>query len=41
MEHTIRAPANGKVTAVYYQAGDMVDGGSELIGFEPSANEDL
>jgi 3-methylcrotonyl-CoA carboxylase alpha subunit len=34
MEHTIRAPANGKVNAVYYTEGDMVDGGAELLAFE-------
>ncbi|MDM3871350.1 acetyl/propionyl/methylcrotonyl-CoA carboxylase subunit alpha [Porticoccus sp. W117] len=34
MEHTIRAPAAGKVTEFYYQPGDLVDGGSELVAFE-------
>ncbi|WIO74720.1 acetyl/propionyl/methylcrotonyl-CoA carboxylase subunit alpha [Porticoccaceae bacterium LTM1] len=34
MEHTIRAPAAGKVTEFYYQPGDLVDGGSELLAFE-------
>jgi 3-methylcrotonyl-CoA carboxylase alpha subunit len=34
MEHTIRAPADGKVTEFYYQAGDLVDGGAELLAFE-------
>ena len=33
MEHTIRAPAAGKVEAFYYQAGDLVDGGAELLDF--------
>jgi 3-methylcrotonyl-CoA carboxylase alpha subunit len=33
MEHTIRAPSNGVVDAVYYKNGDMVDGGAELIAF--------
>ena len=36
MEHTIRAPAAGKVTEFYYQPGDLVDGGSELVAFEAS-----
>jgi len=36
MEHTIRAPADGKVVEFYYQAGDLVDGGAELINFEVS-----
>ena len=34
MEHTIRAPADGKVTEFYFQAGDLVDGGAELLAFE-------
>jgi 3-methylcrotonyl-CoA carboxylase alpha subunit len=33
MEHTIRAPSNGVVDALYYKDGDMVDGGAELIAF--------
>ena len=33
MEHTIRAPADGKVTQFYYQPGDLVDGGAELLDF--------
>lgn len=37
MEHTIRAPQNGKVLEFFYQAGDLVDGGAELLSFE--ANE--
>ena len=36
MEHTIRAPAAGKVTEFFYQPGDLVDGGSELVAFEAS-----
>jgi len=34
MEHTIRAPADGTVTEFYFQAGDLVDGGAELLAFE-------
>ena len=34
MEHTIRAPANGTVESFYYDAGDLVDGGAELVKFE-------
>lgn len=34
MEHTIRAPADGTVNAFYYQPGDLVDGGAELVDFE-------
>ena len=37
MEHTIRAPADGKVEAVNYAVGDQVDEGVELIKFEAAA----
>ncbi len=33
MEHTIRAPADGTVNAFYYQPGELVDGGTELVDF--------
>ena len=33
MEHTIRAPVGGTVNAFYYQPGDLVDGGAELLDF--------
>ncbi|CAA0093842.1 Acetyl-/propionyl-coenzyme A carboxylase alpha chain [Zhongshania aliphaticivorans] len=36
MEHTIRAPADGIVNAFYFQAGELVSGGDELIQFEVS-----
>ena len=36
MEHTIRAPATGVVQAFYYQPGDLVDGGAELLDFAAS-----
>ncbi len=36
MEHTIRAPGKGLVDCFYYQPGDLVDGGAELLGFTPS-----
>ena len=36
MEHTIRAPKDGKVLAFFYQPGDLVDGGAELVEFEAS-----
>jgi 3-methylcrotonyl-CoA carboxylase alpha subunit len=36
MEHTIRAPVDGLLTEFYYQAGDLVDGGSELVAIEPT-----
>ena len=38
MEHTIRAPADGKVEGIHYAVGDQVDEGVELIQFE--AKED-
>ncbi|MFT6958139.1 MAG: 3-methylcrotonyl-CoA carboxylase alpha subunit [Halieaceae bacterium] len=34
MEHTIRAPNAGTVESFYYQAGDLVDGGAELLKFK-------
>ncbi len=33
MEHTIRAPTAGAVDCFYYQPGDLVDGGAELLKF--------
>ena len=33
MEHALKAPAAGKVEAFYYQAGELVDGGAELLSF--------
>ncbi|WJG07910.1 acetyl/propionyl/methylcrotonyl-CoA carboxylase subunit alpha [Aliiglaciecola sp. LCG003] len=33
MEHAIKAPQNGAVTEFYYQAGDLVDGGAQLLSF--------
>lgn len=33
MEHTIRAPADGHVVSFYYRAGELVDGGSQLLEF--------
>ncbi len=40
MEHTIRAPAAGIVTEFYFQPGDLVDGGAELLAFELSTAEE-
>ncbi|TXS96666.1 acetyl/propionyl/methylcrotonyl-CoA carboxylase subunit alpha [Parahaliea maris] len=37
MEHTIRAPAAGIVEAFYFQPGELVDGGAELVNFTPEA----
>ena len=36
MEHTIRAPSAGIVESFYYQPGDLVDGGAELLAFSPA-----
>ena len=33
MEHTIRAPDDGLVQAFYFQPGELVDGGAELVDF--------
>ncbi len=33
MEHTIRAPADGLVEEFYFQPGELVDGGAELVKF--------
>ncbi len=40
MEHTIRAPAAGTVNAFYYQSGDLVDGGAELLDFAPAEKKE-
>lgn len=34
MEHAIRAPEDGLVNEFYYQVGDLVNGGAEMLGFE-------
>ncbi|MFV0277572.1 MAG: acetyl/propionyl/methylcrotonyl-CoA carboxylase subunit alpha [Parahaliea sp.] len=36
MEHTIRAPAAGTVAGFYFQSGELVDGGAELLQFTPT-----
>ena len=36
MEHTICAPADGTVAEFYFQAGEQVGGGEELLRFEPA-----
>ena len=35
MEHTIKAPEAGVVEDFFFQPGDLVDGGSELVRFSP------
>ena len=34
MEHTIAAPSDGRVEALHYGVGDMVEEGAELLAFE-------
>jgi 3-methylcrotonyl-CoA carboxylase alpha subunit len=36
MEHTIRAPSAGSVERFYFQPGELVDGGAELLAFAPA-----
>ena len=38
MEHTIKAPADGIIHHIFYNEGERVDGGSELLAFT-AANE--
>lgn len=42
MEHNIRAPADGRVNSFYYQPGELVDGGADLLDFDPGgcSNDD-
>lgn len=35
MEHAIKAPSAGKVTEFFFEAGSMVDGGAQLLSFDP------
>ncbi|MFT4994440.1 MAG: 3-methylcrotonyl-CoA carboxylase alpha subunit [Paraglaciecola sp.] len=35
MEHALKAPAAGKVEEFYFQAGELVAGGTELLSFTP------
>ncbi|WP_299078463.1 acetyl/propionyl/methylcrotonyl-CoA carboxylase subunit alpha [uncultured Paraglaciecola sp.] len=36
MEHSLKAPADGVVSEFYFKAGELVDGGVELLAFQPS-----
>jgi 3-methylcrotonyl-CoA carboxylase alpha subunit len=38
MEHTIKAPSDGIINEIFFQAGDMVDGGAELLAFSEQIN---
>ena len=37
MEYAIKAPADGVVNSVFYQAGDLVKDGAELVDFSADA----
>jgi 3-methylcrotonyl-CoA carboxylase alpha subunit len=39
MEHTLRAPAAGTVAGFFFAAGDLVDGGAELVDFAPEGDD--
>jgi 3-methylcrotonyl-CoA carboxylase alpha subunit len=36
MEHAIKAPSDGLVSEIFYAKGDLVDGGADLLSFEPA-----
>lgn len=38
MEHTITAPFDGELKAVYFNTGDLVDGGATLVELNPKEN---
>jgi len=38
MEHTIKAPSSGTIDEIFFQVGDMVDGGAELLAFTEQTN---
>ena len=40
VEHTIRAPAAGRVEAVHYRVGDAVEEGAPLVAFAPADADD-
>ena len=39
MEHSINAPSDGMVSEFYFQPGDLVDGGTELVAFDGSTDQ--
>ena len=39
MEHAIKAPSAGTVTDVFYNIGDLVDGGADLLTFEAAHHQ--
>ena len=40
MEHTIQAPSDGTINEIFFQSGDMVDGGAALLSFSEQTNID-
>jgi 3-methylcrotonyl-CoA carboxylase alpha subunit len=40
MEHTIKAPSDGIINEIFFQTGEMVDGGAELLAFCEQINAD-
>lgn len=39
MEHSIKAPSDGVIDAIYYSEGDMIDGSAELMAFTANTNK--
>jgi 3-methylcrotonyl-CoA carboxylase alpha subunit len=39
MEHNIKAPYDGTVSEFYFQPGDLVDGGAEVLAFDESKEQ--
>ncbi|MFE1636149.1 biotin/lipoyl-containing protein, partial [Acinetobacter baumannii] len=39
MEYTIRAPKDGVIVDSYFQVGDQVKAGDELVEFQPAQDE--
>jgi len=39
MEHTIKAPTAGIIEAIYFNEGEMVSGGVELLAFSPTVKD--
>jgi biotin carboxyl carrier protein len=35
MEHAIKAQVDGLISEVFYIKGDLVEGGADLLSFEP------
>ena len=40
MEHVIHAPSDGRVTEIFCQTGQLVDGGASLLTFEKPPEKD-